>query len=71
LYTSCVLGLRPFALFNDIIIYLSKKKKKKVQPSMDLAWRNYSLILIKKKKKRIPFALGPTLQRAVASGHDF
>jgi hypothetical protein len=27
LYTSCVLGLRPSALFNDILTYLSKKKK--------------------------------------------
>ena len=26
LYTSCVLGLRPSALFNDILTYLSKKK---------------------------------------------
>ena len=27
LYISCVLWLRPFALFNDILSYLSKKKK--------------------------------------------
>jgi hypothetical protein len=26
LYTSCVLGLRPFALFNDIFAHLSKKR---------------------------------------------
>jgi hypothetical protein len=25
LYTSCVLGLRPFALFNEIITYQKKK----------------------------------------------
>lgn len=25
LYTSCVLGLRPFVLFNDLLIYQKKK----------------------------------------------
>jgi hypothetical protein len=27
LYTSCILGLRPSSLFNDIFSHLSKKKK--------------------------------------------
>jgi len=28
LYTSCELGLRPFALFNDMRLLIKKKKKK-------------------------------------------
>jgi hypothetical protein len=27
LYTSCVLGLRPSALFNDMTLFIKKKKR--------------------------------------------
>jgi len=26
LYTSCVLGLRPYALFNDMTLFIKKEK---------------------------------------------
>jgi len=37
LYTSCVLGLCLSAFFNDMTLFINKKKKKKMHPGIILA----------------------------------